>query len=240
MSTPAGWYPDPEAQGQQRYWDGEAWTEHRAPLAQPQPPSAYPSAFPTAKQKKPFWRRTWVLVTAGVIVVLGVIIGASASNGPTNASANGDKTHTPHNHNVAATTPKAAPSAKATHSAPQPPIPTKASKPKPTKSTPSYTVAQQQAIEAAQTYLSMGTGFSRAGLIQQLSSKYGDGFSVADATFAVDHIKVSWNQQAVESAKTYLQMGGFSRASLVQQLSSKYGDGFTLAQATYAANHVGL
>ena len=29
--TPAGWYDDPEQPGQQRYWDGNAWTEHRAP-----------------------------------------------------------------------------------------------------------------------------------------------------------------------------------------------------------------
>jgi uncharacterized RDD family membrane protein YckC len=26
-STPAGWYPDPQNPGQQRYWDGTAWTE---------------------------------------------------------------------------------------------------------------------------------------------------------------------------------------------------------------------
>ena len=25
-TTPAGWYPDDS--GQQRYWDGNAWTEH--------------------------------------------------------------------------------------------------------------------------------------------------------------------------------------------------------------------
>jgi hypothetical protein len=28
MSAPAGWYPDGNGQ---RYWDGVAWTEHRAP-----------------------------------------------------------------------------------------------------------------------------------------------------------------------------------------------------------------
>ena len=39
MSTPAGWYPDPQAEGQQRYWDGNAWTEHQAPLVQPQQPT---------------------------------------------------------------------------------------------------------------------------------------------------------------------------------------------------------
>jgi Protein of unknown function (DUF2510) len=30
-STPAGWYPD-TAVGVQRYWDGQRWTEHTAPL----------------------------------------------------------------------------------------------------------------------------------------------------------------------------------------------------------------
>lgn len=42
-STPAGWYPDPEVPGQQRYWDGTAWTEHRAPAigGAPPPPSGF-------------------------------------------------------------------------------------------------------------------------------------------------------------------------------------------------------
>lgn len=31
MSQPAGWFPDPGTVGQQRYWDGMQWTEHRAP-----------------------------------------------------------------------------------------------------------------------------------------------------------------------------------------------------------------
>lgn len=33
MSTPAGWYPAPEQDGRQRYWDGAQWTEHYAPGA---------------------------------------------------------------------------------------------------------------------------------------------------------------------------------------------------------------
>ena len=31
MSPPAGWFPDPEKQGQLRYWDGTEWTAHRTP-----------------------------------------------------------------------------------------------------------------------------------------------------------------------------------------------------------------
>lgn len=34
MTTPAGWYPDPEGSGGQRYWTGESWSDHRAPHAE--------------------------------------------------------------------------------------------------------------------------------------------------------------------------------------------------------------
>jgi Host cell surface-exposed lipoprotein len=105
---------------------------------------------------------------------------------------------------------------------------------------PQYTAAEQQAIDAAEGYINMGSGFSRQGLIQQLDSSAGDGFSQTLATFAVNHIKVNWYQQAVESAKGYMQMGGFSYSSLVQQLDSSAGEGFTYAQAVYAAKKVGL
>jgi uncharacterized RDD family membrane protein YckC len=44
QTTPAGWYPDPEQPGQQRYWDGTAWTENRQPVAAGGPPQA-PTGF---------------------------------------------------------------------------------------------------------------------------------------------------------------------------------------------------
>lgn len=34
-STPAGWFPDPDNAALLRYWDGRAWTEHRAPATAP-------------------------------------------------------------------------------------------------------------------------------------------------------------------------------------------------------------
>ena len=82
--------------------------------------------------------------------------------------------------------------------------------------------------------------FSRAGLIDQLTSSAGSGFSVADATFAVNYLHPDFDAQAVLAAKSYMQLGGFSRASLIEQLTSSAGSSFTLAQATYAANAVGL
>jgi hypothetical protein len=33
QSTPAGWYPDPQDPGRQRYWDGAGWSEATQPAA---------------------------------------------------------------------------------------------------------------------------------------------------------------------------------------------------------------
>src|SRR3954452_19944965 len=46
-STPAGWFPDPEDPSQQRYWDGTAWTDHRAPIG------GHPSQEPIEDQAGP-------------------------------------------------------------------------------------------------------------------------------------------------------------------------------------------
>lgn len=102
----------------------------------------------------------------------------------------------------------------------------------------SLTGPQGNAARSAQQYLSM-SGFSRKGLIQQLSSDAGEGYELADATAAVDSLNVDWNEQAVRSAKTYLEMSGFSCKGLVQQLSSGAGEDFTLAEAKYGAQQAG-
>lgn len=97
---------------------------------------------------------------------------------------------------------------------------------------------QKNAVRSAKQYLSM-QGFSREGLIQQLSSDYGDGYDVADATVAVDSLNIDWNEQAVRSAKQYLSMQGFSCKGLIEQLSSSAGDKYTVSQATYGAQQAG-
>ena len=104
---------------------------------------------------------------------------------------------------------------------------------------PEYTTSQENAIESAKGYLEY-TPFSRVGLIQQLSSKAGEGYPKADAVFAVNHIEVDWNQQAAKAAKGYLEYSSFSRAGLIQQLESKAGDGYTHAQAVYGVSKTGL
>lgn len=97
---------------------------------------------------------------------------------------------------------------------------------------------QMNAAKSARQYLHL-SGFSREGLIQQLSSSYGDGYDVADATVAVDSLDVNWNENAVRSAKQYLSLSGFSCKGLIEQLSSSAGDKYTVSQATYGAQQAG-
>jgi hypothetical protein len=103
----------------------------------------------------------------------------------------------------------------------------------------SLTGPQNNAVRSAEQYLSM-SGFSRSGLIRQLSSNAGDGYDIADATVAVDSLKIDWNKEAVRSAKQYLGMSGFSCKGLINQLSSSAGDGYTESQATYGAQQAGV
>jgi hypothetical protein len=103
----------------------------------------------------------------------------------------------------------------------------------------SLTVPQSNAARSAKQYLSI-SGFSRQGLIQQLSSDDGDGYDISDATVAVDSLDIDWDAQAVRSANQYLSMSAFSCKGLIEQLSSDAGDGYTESQAMYGAKQAGV
>ena len=49
----SGWYPDPQRDHAQRYWDGSAWTEHRAPHAANAPSGYYPA--PSGSSAWVYW-----------------------------------------------------------------------------------------------------------------------------------------------------------------------------------------
>jgi hypothetical protein len=104
-----------------------------------------------------------------------------------------------------------------------------------TTSAMASTASHREALEAAQSYLRSGH-FSKAGLIHQLESPYGEDFSHSDARWAVAHAHANWYAEAVEAAKSYLRSGHFSRQSLIHQLESEYGENFTHAQAVYGVS----
>ena len=62
-----GWYPDPSGENQQRYWDGDSWTEYYRPLL---PSTTEPSGPQSAYEDYPYLesathRRPDVMVTPG-------------------------------------------------------------------------------------------------------------------------------------------------------------------------------
>lgn len=89
MTTPAGWYPDPNVPGGERWWDGAAWTAHTRPVqaqapVQAQPPGQAagfgPPTVPTQRATPAGAAggraRVVALGTAGVLLVAAVATGA--------------------------------------------------------------------------------------------------------------------------------------------------------------------
>lgn len=97
---------------------------------------------------------------------------------------------------------------------------------------PALSLAQQNAIAKAKSYLSM-MGFSRTGLIQQLEF---EGFPTEDATFGADNAGADWNAECAEKAKSYLDMMAFSRDGLAEQLAF---EGFQQTEIDYGLAAVG-
>jgi len=87
--VPAGWYADPSARHERRYWDGTDWTAHVAdggvtatdqPGGRPAPAAEHPAEPPLAADSSPAvpaprQRRTWAVAAAAAVVVLGLIAG---------------------------------------------------------------------------------------------------------------------------------------------------------------------
>lgn len=93
--TPAGWYPQPD--GQQRYWDGEKWTEHVAPMATPTtppPPASDGSKTQTPKDKRNWFVRHKILTGLGGIVAIAIIAGVATSGGDDTTTAAAASTQT--------------------------------------------------------------------------------------------------------------------------------------------------
>jgi Host cell surface-exposed lipoprotein len=238
-------YPPPPQYGQQPGWD--------QPPQQPYPQQQPPQPGPPSPRRRKSWpgqhKLLSGLIAAGAIVIIAVAtsasnkpstptantgaIASSASSSAAVSSAPASKPSTP-TANTGAIGSSASSSA-AVSSAPASSAPSTPAAP----ASPSMTVAQEQAVDAAEAYLSEGQGFSREGLLGQLTSSAANGFEQADAEFAINDLNPNWDAQAVDAASGYLSEGqGFSQQGLVQQLTSSAGSGFTEAQAEYAISSV--
>ena len=129
-------------------------------------PVAGPTAPAEPKAKKPIYKRWWAIALAAIIVLGGISSATGGGDEPTKAK---DDT-------VAAAVEHlkdAAPAEKKAEAVPEP--------------KPEMTASQENAIKSAESYLDF-SGFSRQGLIDQLSSQYGDQYTVAQATYAANKV----------------------------------------------------
>ncbi len=213
--TPAGWYPDPEQIGQQRYWDGSEWTDNRAPGTQS--PPVKKGGVPTGAK-----------VLIGVVGVLALMVacGALLSGGGDSDAPSAQATQT------AEATDQGATKAETPEEETAPPE-EETAPPEEQPEEPTLTVSQENALGSAEDYLSY-SAFSRSGLIEQLEY---EGYSKKDATFAVDNVEVDWNEQAAKSAEQYLEYSNFperpDRATQVRGASPT-------SRRVYGADSVGL
>jgi hypothetical protein len=76
--TPAGWYPDPQGSGGQRYWDGFAWTEHHSPAVAPVTPAApVPGEAHAGAHRAPDNRKLligFLSAVGGLLLVLTLVL----------------------------------------------------------------------------------------------------------------------------------------------------------------------
>ncbi|MGJ9413742.1 Ltp family lipoprotein [Aeromicrobium sp. CF4.19] len=244
QKTPPGYYPDNA--GTMRWFDGTQWTEHTqaaeatGTVVQETPAAYYPDNTGTMRwfdgtqwtehtqssaatatgttQTERAWFKKKRFIIPGALVAL-IIFGAALSGGADDSApvASPDTSSSDESDAAVEEEPE----------------------PEPEPEEPSMTSGQENALKAGENYLSFAP-FSYKGLIRQLSSDAGDGYSVEDATFAADNVGADWKEQAAKAAENYLDISPFSRAGMIQQLSSDAGDGYTQEEAEYGATQAGL
>ena len=64
VSTPAGWYPDPDDASSLRFWDGERWTNHTANSAS----TGAGTAATYWQRYLKRWKYTFLVVTVASVV----------------------------------------------------------------------------------------------------------------------------------------------------------------------------
>ena len=93
------------------------------------------------------------------------------------------------------------------------------------------------AVNKAQSYVDM-MHMSKAGLYDQLTSEYGEGFSSDAAEYAVNHVDANWKANALAKARDYRDTMSMSPSAVRDQLTSEYGEKFTQEEADYAIEHL--
>lgn len=234
-TSPApGWYPAPHANNEQRYWDGAQWIE---PAVQPAttdaPTVAYPTAFASSApadgvaeasaKPKMSTKKKWIIggsIAAGVLLIGGI------------GSALGMGNNTTPSADSKPTTAAAEPAEEE-----EPPAPVMVTVPDVTGMTATDASAAMSGAGLTPPPLS---SFADP-LAKVLSTSPAAGSEAeksSDVTFTLEEKpKLTLSQQnAVETAQSYLRYSGFSRSGLIGQLEY---EGFSTEDATFGSDNAG-
>ena len=103
------------------------------------------------------------------------------------------------------------------------------------KNSADLTNPQKNAVRSAKNWLEY-SAYSRNNLIETLSQS--DGYTIRDATFAVDSLDINWAKQAKKAAKDWIEYSAYSRKNLIETLSQS--DGYTIDDATAAVDGLNI
>ena len=168
-----------------------------------------------AKNKKPIYKRVWFWVIA-IIIVIGATGGSGTDDSKEINSENIESEQEVSQNNSENTTAENKSENKVEDN-----IPTE------------YKSALRKAKLYADTM-----NMSKAGLYDQLTSEYGEKFTVEAAQYAIDNITVDWKENALKKAKSYQETMSMSPAAIYDQLISEYGEKFTAEEAQYAIDNL--
>ena len=95
----------------------------------------------------------------------------------------------------------------------------------------------KSALKSAESYAKT-MHMSKAGIYEQLTSEYGEGFPAEAAQYAIDNIVFDWKENALKTAQTYAETMNMSDSGIYDQLISEYGEKFTAEEAQYAIDNL--
>ncbi|KAA9269661.1 hypothetical protein F6I18_01940 [Corynebacterium amycolatum] len=95
----------------------------------------------------------------------------------------------------------------------------------------------KNALRKAKSYSDL-MHMSKAGIYDQLTSEYGEKFSLETAQYAMDNLEADWNKNALEKARSYQDSMAMSPDAIYEQLTPEYGEQFTPEEAQYAVDNL--
>lgn len=219
-TTPAGWYPD-TTPGQERYWDGTAWSHTQVRPSVPKP-AATPATTTVLIQPPAKKKRKWPWIVGGVVAAF-ILIPAIATAG------NHDDTKDAGPGVTVSDEPSDEPSVE--------PVDTRVPIPDMTGMTVADAVA---ALKLVNITLNLPAEVGQDWIVTEQTVPGGEKIEPGDPLSITAKepapVYTLAQQNAISKAQDYLEYQGFSRDGLIGQLEY---EGYSTADATFGADNSG-